>query len=716
MPRSNSVRLSANASATASAASCIDLALRAWVLRAMFLALLVFPVLVASCAQGDPKASYEAPVIPASTTQPTEPAPTAAPTATTPPTPANPDEAMTPEVTSVSPDKATVGSIGPSIVVAGNNFVPRSIVQLDGAPLATSFVSGTELRATIPTSKLAAVGVLRISVGTSPPGGGASKEVTFDVQNPTATLTSLSPLSVVAGSGATTLTASGTGFVPGAKIVYGSTDLTTTFGSATSLSATIPASLLVSSGTAPITVVNPAPGGGASSAISFTVANPAAAIQAINPSAAFVGSAALSMSVNGSGFVTGSVVLFNGAALATTYVSSKLVTAAVPSSSLGAAGDFPIAVSNPPPGGGVTAPVVFRVQYPAPQSTTLAPSSVAVGSGPTDVVVTGLGFFITSQITFDGAPAATTYQDATHLKATLTAAQLASAASISVRVVNSAPGGGTSAALAFTVNNGVPSITSLNPSAAVAGSPDKTITITGSGFVSTSTASSNGVLVMTSYVSPTTLSAVVPANHLVNPGSVAISVTNPSPGGGTSAAQSFTVGCDTSGVDVALGAVGNVTTLPTSFAGAPLMSLFSDSGADSSCAATTLDPNTLRPGRYWVVQNTAGVGVTLSAWAACSATAGQNDDAFLTVYRRPTPPANDNERLACTGQISEGIAWGSGYSSPESGASHWCPGLTKANGGGLTLGVCEKVVVHMQPFSTTNAVYGPPPTLRLKPE
>ena len=714
MPRSSSVRPSAPASARPSA-SRTNLAFRAWVLRAMCLALLVFPVLIASCAQGDPKAATEAPVTPAATTQPTEPTPTATPTATPPPTPANPDEAMTPEVTSVSPDKATVGSVGPSIVVAGNNFVPRSIVQLDGAPLATSFVSGTELRATIPTSKLLAVGVLRISVGTSPPGGGASKEVTFDVQNPTATLTSLSPLSVVAGSAATSLTAAGTGFVPGAKIVYGSTDLTTTFGSSTSLSATIPASLLVSSGTAPITVVNPAPGGGTSSAISFTVANPTAAIQAINPSAAFVGSASLSMTVNGSGFVPGSVVLFNGAALATAYVSGTVVTAQVPSSSLGAAGDFPVAVSNPPPGGGVTAPVVFRVQYPAPQSTSLAPSSAAVGSGPTDVVVTGLGFFITSQITFDGAPAATTYQDATHLKATLTAAQLANAASISVRVVNAAPGGGTSAALAFTVNNGVPSITSVNPSAVVAGSPDKTITITGSGFVSTSTASSNGILVMTSYVSATTLSAVVPANHLLSPGSVAITVTNPAPGGGTSAAKTLTVGCDTSGVDVALGAVGNVTTLPTGFVGAPLMSVFSDAGPDSSCAATTLDPNTLRPGRYWVVQNTAGVGVTLSAWAVCTAS-GQKDDAFLTVYRRPTAPANDNERLACTGQISEGVAWGSGYSSPESGASQFCPGLTKANGGGLTLGVCEKVVVHMQPYFTANATYPPPPTLRLKPE
>ena len=645
------------------------------VLVSFLAAVLAFPAFSAGCAQGDPRSS-DGVVEPTATQQPTEPVKPPA-TATAPPSKPNPDEAMAPIVTSVSPDKATVGSVGPSIVVAGINFVSRSIVQLDGAPLATSFVSGTELRATIPTGKLAAVGVLRLSVGTSPPGGGASKEVTFEVQNPGATLTSLTPLSAVAGSGATSIEAGGTGFVPGAKVVFGATDLTTTFGSSTSITATIPASLLVSSGSVPVKVVNPPPGGGASTTISFTVTNPAATIQAINPTAAFVGSAAVALTVNGAGFFAGSNVLFNGAALPTTFVSNTQLQATISAGLLGAAGDFPVAVSNPPPGGGITTPVVFRVQYPAPQATSLAPSTGAAGTGPTDVIVTGLGFFITSQITFDGGPAATTYVDATHLKATLTAAQLVNAGSISVRVVNSAPGGGTSAALAFTITNGLPSITSLSPPSVTAGSPDRTITITGTGFVATSTAKSNGVLIPTSYVSATTLNATVPSNHLLNPGFVAITVTNPAPGGGTSAARNLVVGCDTSGVDVALGGVGNVTSLATNFAGAPLMSRFSDS---SACASTVLDLANKQPGRYWVVQNTAGAPVTLSAWADCSAD-GKQDDAYLTFYRRPTVPANDTERLACAFTIAEGITV-SGYSSPESGASGWCPGLTKANGGG----------------------------------
>ena len=669
------------------------------------------PALAVGCAQGDPKAS-DAIVEPTSTQQPTEPVPTVAPTTPKPPTPVDPDEALPPVVSSVSPDKGTVGSVGPSIVVSGTNFVARSIVQLDGAPLATTFVSGTELRATIPTSKLATVGVLRLSVGTSPPGGGASKEVTFEVQNPGAMLTSISPLSVIAGAGTTTLQANGTGFVAGAKIVFGATDLTTTFTNGTTLSATIPSSLLGASGSVPVKVVNPAPGGGASTPISFTVANPAASIQGINPSAAFVGSAALQLVVSGSGFVAGSNVIFNGVTLATTYVNGGEVRATVPAGSLGAAGDFPVAVSNPPPGGGVTSPVVFRVQYPAPQPSTLAPSSVPAASGPTDVVVTGLGFFITSQITFDGAPAATTYQDATHLKATLTAAQLATAKSISVRVVNSAPGGGTSSALAFSVNNGVPTIVALNPASVPAGSPDRTITINGNGFVPTSTASSNGVLVMSTYVNANTLTALVPSGQLVNPGVVAITVTNPAPGGGISAAKNLSVGCDTTGVDVALGAVGNLTTLATSWASAPLMSRFNDS---SACSATVIDPGNQQPGRYWVVQNTAGATVTLSAWADCTAD-GKQDDAYLTFYRRPTKPVTDQERLTCAAQIAEGTSSATGYGSPESGASTWCPGLTKANGGGLTLASCEKVVVHLQPWNVASTTYTAPPTIKFKPE
>lgn len=682
-------------------------------LRASFLALLasLLAILSAGCSAsssgttpdpGDPKAE----------SSPTNPTDGAAATPRLPSEKPISEDALVPVVTSITPNRATVGAVGPTVVVTGTNFVDRSIVQLDGSPLATTFVSGTELRATIPTAKLVVAGALRLSVGTSPPGGGASDEVSFNVDNPRATLTSLSPLSLIVGSSTTTLTAKGSDFIAGAQIVFGTTELPTTFTSVTELTASIPASLLSSSGSVPVKVVNPSPGGGESTSLSFTIANPVARITSVLPAGAVVGSGAIPVTIKGTGFVTGSLIIFNGLALTTTFVNARELQATLPSASLASAGELPITIRNPEPGGGVIAPVIFRVGYPVPVVSSLAPASVSVGTGPTPVTVTGTGFFPASEVTVDGDPTATTYQDATHLVVTLEASRFDRAGKILIRVTTPTPGGGTSASVALTVNNAVPSIVSLNPSTVAVGSADRTITISGRNFVTTTTANSNGALVMSTYVNATTLTAVIPATHIQNPGTVAITVTNPAPGGGTSSPANLTVGCDSAGVDVSLNAVGATTTLATNFASAPLMPRFIEGG---TCPATAASFSTAppQPARFWVVQNGTGVPVTLSTWADCTED-GQQGDAYMTFYRRSSAPTTTSDRQACSVAISEGV--NSGYASPESGASTWCPGLTKSNGGGLSLGVCEKAVVSIQPFSSSSPTFTPPPKVRFKAE
>ncbi len=92
------------------------------------------------------------------------------------------------------------------------------------------------------------------------------------------------------------------------------------------------------------------------------------------------------------------------------------------------------------------------VGAPLPVATSLSPASVIVGAGATKLTVTGSGFVATSQITFNNTAATTTFVDASHVSATLTSAQLATIATIQVRVVTPAPGGGTSAALPFAVS------------------------------------------------------------------------------------------------------------------------------------------------------------------------------------------------------------------------------------------------------------------------
>jgi 6-phosphogluconolactonase len=88
--------------------------------------------------------------------------------------------------------------------------------------------------------------------------------------NPTPTITTISPNSAVAGGAAFTLTVNGTNFVAASVVNVGRTAATTTFVSATKLTAAIPAVAIASAVTAAVTVTNPTPGG-TSNAVNFTV-------------------------------------------------------------------------------------------------------------------------------------------------------------------------------------------------------------------------------------------------------------------------------------------------------------------------------------------------------------------------------------------------------------------------------------------------------------
>src|SRR5689334_2369840 len=90
--------------------------------------------------------------------------------------------------------------------------------------------------------------------------------------------------------------------------------------------------------------------------------------------------------------------------------------------------------------------------------------------------------------------------------------------------------------------NPVPSVTSVSPNSVGAGAPDTTVTITGSGYISSSVANLNGQPLKTTLVSETQLTAVIPAGNLAAGAVNNIAVSNPLPGGGTSGGSvAFTV-------------------------------------------------------------------------------------------------------------------------------------------------------------------------------
>jgi uncharacterized protein (TIGR03437 family) len=91
----------------------------------------------------------------------------------------------------------------------------------------------------------------------------------------------------------------------------------------------------------------------------------------------------------------------------------------------------------------------------------------------------------------------------------------------------------------ITLNYPVPVITALNPGSAFAGDVSFTLGVIGSNFVSGSVVRWNGTNLMTTFQSPTLLTAAVPGSLITTAGTASITVFNLAPGGGLSNAVTF---------------------------------------------------------------------------------------------------------------------------------------------------------------------------------
>jgi hypothetical protein len=270
-----------------------------------------------------------------------------------------------------------------------------------------------------------------------------------------------------------------------------------------------------------------------------TIAAPA--ITSISPSRVPAGSSALTLTISGSGFLNSSVVQLAGMSEPTTYGSSTQLTVAVPATQLASGSQIPVAVLNGSQTSGGT-PISLEVDNPAPTITSVSPSIEVAGAASAIVTITGTGFVPSTSINVNGTIRTTTFASSTQLSAALSAADLASAASLSLTAVNAAPGGGTSSAASLQVNNPSVGIIHLSPSTLNTGaSTPATITVTGSTFVPASVVQVNGNARATTYVNATTLTFVATVTDQATTGTLAITVNNPPPGGGTSPAATLSV-------------------------------------------------------------------------------------------------------------------------------------------------------------------------------
>ncbi len=373
------------------------------------------------------------------------------------------------------------------------------------------------------------------------PAPNSSTPLDVPLNNPVPTLASISPTNALAGSGAFTLTANGTNFNNSSVVQWNGVARTTTFVSATQITAAITAADVLAAGTATVTVQNPAPGGGTTSGQTFTINNPAPTLTSIDPSPVIAGGAGFTLTVNGTGFNASSVTQVGGSNRATTFVNSTRVTTTVTAADVANAGDVPIRVVNPAPGGGTSNQLLLHVNNPAPTITSLDPASTTTGSAAFTLMVNGTNFVSTSKVRWNGTERTTTFVSATKLTAAIPADDVKNGGIASVTVVTPTPGGGTSNAVSFAINNPTPTITSLDPPMTFNTLPAFVLTVNGTGFVPNSIVRWNGTDRTTTFVSATRLTAQISAADIATDGTAVVTVFNPAPGGGTSNATNFVI-------------------------------------------------------------------------------------------------------------------------------------------------------------------------------
>jgi len=242
-----------------------------------------------------------------------------------------------------------------------------------------------------------------------------------------------------------------------------------------------------------------------------------------------------------------SIVQWNGIQLGPLFVNTGELKVTVPPSLFQAPGTATIAVMTPPPGGGTTQGIIFTISptaSPIPNISSLSPSGVLTGGAGVELQVIGSNFVAQSTVAVNGSSRSTTFVNSTLLETALSAADIVAPGVLQITVTNpfNPAGGGSSNTFPLNVLNPFPTITSVSPTSAQAGSAPTTLTVTGTGFINQfSTIAVNGVPRQTTFVSGTSLTTPVTGSDLLVAGVDQIQVVTSTPGGGTSNTLTFPV-------------------------------------------------------------------------------------------------------------------------------------------------------------------------------
>ena len=372
--------------------------------------------------------------------------------------------------------------------------------------------------------------------------GGSGSGSNGDTAPESLTISSVSPSTLIADpSGPVQIVITGTGFISTSQVKVNGSSVPTTYISATSLQAAIPATQIVPGARLVLTVVNGStatdPNGVASTLV---VNNPIPSVTSLQPSMVLAGAGATDVLITGTGFVPTSGVTVNGGARTVTYTSATEISASLSAADLASAGTLSLVASNAAPGGGSSPAVTFAVDNPMPVIASIAPASVMEGAPAFTLDVKGSGFTAGSTVHWNSTALTTTVVGAGEMNAAVPAPLITGNGSVQVVVTTPAPGGGQSSAATFSILSPQPVLNSISPTT-VPNNQTATVTLLGSGFNANSVVQWKGSAKPTTFVSASQLSVNLTAADLSTIGSGQLTVMNPAPGGGTSAAVALNI-------------------------------------------------------------------------------------------------------------------------------------------------------------------------------
>ena len=173
--------------------------------------------------------------------------------------------------------------------------------------------------------------------------------------------------------------------------------------------------------------------------------------------------------------------------------------------------------------------------FTGPHISSISPVSAAAGAAQFTLTVIGNGL-TGGTVQWNGSALTTAFVSDSQLTATVPASTVSGAGTpqVTVKITTT-----TSNGLTFTVLGGAPTITNATPASAQVNAAAAQITVTGTGFSSSSVVVMNPDVGGTAFITPTSatstqLVATIPATFMANFGSTnSVGVQNPPPGGGT---------------------------------------------------------------------------------------------------------------------------------------------------------------------------------------